>query len=90
MTHDEMVEVILAHKAGKNIQCRGHQGEWVDTDDPIWDFHGWNYRVAPEDSVMLLKVNKYGTVVAPTSTKNNLKLTFDSETGELKSAEVMK
>ncbi len=93
MTHDEMVEVILAHKAGKKIQFKHriyNAPDWDGVHDPAWDFASCDYRIAPEDSVLLFKANKYGTVVVPVSTPSNLKLTFDGETGELKSAEVLK
>ena len=50
MTHDEMIEVIQAHKDGKRIQCAMKNTEtWVyATDVPSWNFAQLNYRIARE------------------------------------------
>lgn len=53
MTHDEMVEVIRAHAAGKRIEIRdsnpGHKRNWVDSMPMfLWDFINWEYRIKPE------------------------------------------
>jgi hypothetical protein len=52
MTHDEMIEVIQAHKDGKVIQgiakVLGEAGEWLDQHhEPAWDFAKNNYRAKP-------------------------------------------
>jgi hypothetical protein len=49
MTHDEMIEVIQAHKDGKVIQLRSMQGDWIDVPrTPDWDFPNIIYRPKPE------------------------------------------
>jgi hypothetical protein len=49
MTHDEMIEVIQAHKDGKVIQLQGLQRDWIDVPrTPDWDFPNIIYRVKPE------------------------------------------
>tara|TARA_R110000764_G_scaffold40882_1_gene91455 strand:- start:3142 stop:3450 length:309 start_codon:yes stop_codon:yes gene_type:complete len=53
MTHDEMIEVIKAHKDGKVIQFRPRivRGEWMTMTKgvaPIWNFDMTEYRVKPE------------------------------------------
>ena len=61
MTHDEMIEVIQAHKEGKTIQYYDlvECGGWNDTadNDPLWDFPKTIYRVKPEPREVLLKKN---------------------------------
>ena len=66
--------------------------EWIPEQNPTWV---WNveYRIKPEpkpDVVMetVLKLEPFPKFVM--HGKPNLKLTFDGETGELKSAEVLK
>ncbi len=91
MTHDEMIAVIQAHKAGKNIQWRHMSGttEWETASSPAWDFSVNNYRIAPENVVWTYHAYQDGPVLKNVVDKPNLKLTFDGETGELKSAEVL-
>ena len=58
MTHDEMIEVIQAHKEGKSIQWRlAGRGAWTDTGKPNWNFDSKQYRVKPEP--MTIWVNRY-------------------------------
>lgn len=47
MTHDEMVEVILAHKAGRRLELR-HRfiDKWRASGDPSWNFYDFEYRIA--------------------------------------------
>ena len=47
MTHDQMIDVISAHKKGKTIQTFV-SGNWVDSDIPTWNFYTYMYRVKPE------------------------------------------
>jgi hypothetical protein len=49
MTHDEMIEVIQAHKDGKVIQIRMANGgsEWIRNDAPQWNFLSAEYRPMP-------------------------------------------
>ena len=51
MTHDEMIAVLTAAKEGKQIQIRGNHNpaaRWVNTQQPLWDFSTFSYRVEPE------------------------------------------
>jgi hypothetical protein len=50
MTHDEMIEVIQAHKDGKVIQfrCIRDRGDWLSKGTPpLWNFDAVDYRVKP-------------------------------------------
>jgi hypothetical protein len=53
MTHDEMIEVIQAHKDGKVIQFKRNCGvcDWTSlakVKSPHWNFSAVKYRVKPE------------------------------------------
>lgn len=46
MTHDEMIAVIQAKKAGKQILCRGRCGGiWFDFSGDLFDFVNFEHRV---------------------------------------------
>ena len=46
MTHDEMIEVIQAHKEGKEIEYKSNvTGEWCASGKPAWDFQCFEYRI---------------------------------------------
>ena len=92
-------ELIKAWADGAEIQYKytDDDDEWVDAPHSIlcWS-DTYEYRIKPETKP---DVVKYGLVM-PNETAtpftndyqkhDNLKLTFDGETGELKSAEVLK
>ena len=50
MTIDEMIAVLQAAKAGKQIQWQGKGSSipWQDVTLPSWSFDDLNYRVKPE------------------------------------------
>ena len=53
------------------------------------------YRIKPKPKPDVVKMsavylNQFGDYILKSNSKENLKLTFDGETGELKSAEVLK
>lgn len=49
MSHEEMIAVITAHKEGKQIQARQiGSTNWVDIEDPSWNFVSVSYRIKPE------------------------------------------
>lgn len=52
MTHDEMIEVIAAHRDGKTIQYKAKKNADVEWNDscrfPLWDFSFHDYRIKPE------------------------------------------
>ncbi len=78
---------------GEEIEYLRSDGSWRDCDNPTW-FLGDVYRIKPAapkpDSVLncqaLPYMVHYGS--APVG-GDNLRLTFDGETGKLKSAEVL-
>jgi len=82
-------ECIVAWAECKTIQFKSKLGEWRDVAYPVWD-NEVEYRVKPEPKPNYVHE---ATVNVPGWRFNihpNLRLTFDGETGELKSAEVLK
>lgn len=65
MTHDEMIEVIQAHKEGKQIQFNHHRSgdSWGDTNPPLWNFELNNYRAKPEPREFYILLDKSGKVL---------------------------
>jgi hypothetical protein len=50
MTHDEMIEVIQAHKDGKEIEAKNKlfdSAMWVTINVSDFDFFSYEYRVKP-------------------------------------------
>lgn len=96
-------ELIKAWADGAGIQYKSAAGIWCDFENPIWD-KDIKYRIKPEpkpDFYGFMKIDKWKffQVVASSNwmeitkdqePEHNLKITFDGETGELKSAEVLK
>jgi hypothetical protein len=88
-------ELIIAWANGAQIQVQDAQGRWQSIGHPIWDVDS-AYRIKPEpkpDTVRYYisridKVHVYS--VNESVERANVKLTFDSATGALKSAEVIK
>ena len=85
-------DLIIAWAGGAEIQyydaimCR-----WEDDKNPKW-LEDTKFRIKPEpkpDVVLCYGANKRGVYIEPWG-DSNLRLTFDGETGELKSAEVLK
>ena len=85
----------IAHAEGYEIESRfGNHDVWLSEPDPEW-YDNWQYRVKPEPvddivipwGVTLISASN-GIVNFHTDSKN-LRLTFDGETGKLKSAEVI-
>ncbi len=46
MSDDQILEVVQAHKEGKDIQML-RDGQWLPVQVPAWNFSHNNYRVAP-------------------------------------------
>ena len=88
-------ELIKAWADGADIQIhRPHLDDWKDDLMPSWEV-SFEYRIKPEpkpDVVYKFEVDKYKHFhqIDTVAGMANLKLTFDGETGELKSAEVLK
>ena len=89
-------ELIKAWADGAEIQIINHVNKWVDlTKEPQWDAN-YEYRIKPEtkpDVVRYTHLHLHKNLrplsIDPYNLIDNLKLTFDGETGKLKSAEVL-
>ena len=68
-------ELIKAWADGAEIEAYLGSGLWDSVHSPLWDI-GTTYRIKPQPKPDVTQFC-------------NLKLTFDSETGEIKSAEVL-
>ena len=85
-------ELIKAWADGAEIECKFVSGVWRTVDYPDWANPDEEYRIKPEpkpDDVSYF----YATTDDISYTDEsgaNLKVTFDGETGEPKSAEVFK
>jgi hypothetical protein len=68
MTLEEIVIVVIAAKAGKQIQYQlkdcEKNGRWINTFGPVWNFADHNYRVEPEPDAFWLNIYKTGGVIA--------------------------
>ena len=92
-------ELIKLWADGAEIECLEDCNSWIPVTKPIWR-EDWVYRIKPQPkpadlgimfSVNNLKYQKTQRIVSCDLHNNyNLKLVFDGETGELKSAEVLK
>ena len=84
-------ELIKAWADGAEIECFS-EGDWYQTSFPSW-YEDREYRIKPEpkpDVVRYAEVTSNWTGVLVQKEYHNIKLTFDGETGKLKSAEVLK
>ena len=92
MRHKHADEII-AWANGAQIQCLRNDYTWVDDIDPSW-LERTQYRVKPEPKPDVVKYYLFAfasiCAIGEEGGRVNLKLTFDGETGELKSAEVLK
>ena len=83
-------ELIKAWADGAEIQVRpSSSGQWGDCQNPYWAEH-YEYRIKPEpkpDVVLFRWVYSDGSTAH--CSQSNVKYTFDGDTGELKSAEVI-
>jgi hypothetical protein len=84
-------DLIKAWADGAIIEVKYKDDEWQFRHNPSWHFDN-EYRIKPKPDVV-----KYATIKQDISSlschkfnSDNLKLTFDGETLELKSAEVIK
>ena len=91
-------ELIKAWADGAEIQVRpSSSGQWADCENPYWE-QNYEYRIKPEPKPDLVYYGVFEMngkmVIGSFFTKlyekgDELKLTFDGETGQLKSAEVL-
>jgi hypothetical protein len=73
MTHDEIIQVVQAHKDGKVIQYRRMaQDGWVLASTPTWNFSELDYRVKPmpKEYWLVPHADKLGFMVFGSSPKN--------------------
>ena len=88
-------ELIKAWADGAEIQIFSKLfKEWQFISEPDWN-KDYQYRIKPEpnpDVVEYLRVGRrtYSSTLEWSSTRANLKLIYDGETGDLKGAEVIK
>lgn len=87
-------DLIIAWANGAQIQVQDAQGWWWDIGRPVWDVSS-EYRIKPEPKPDVVQrcvalINNVNLHRASSANCANLKLTFDGETGALKSAEVIK
>lgn len=93
--HHDMI-VAWAADTSRVVQCWQTTQEWLDIEQPNWNREG-KYRFKPEpkpDVMTECKITRcYGAILWNSETDTvdgaNLRLTFDGETGQLKSAEVL-
>lgn len=84
--------LIKAWADGAEVECRQTEsGTWLTVSDPAWSKLA-EYRIKSEpkpDVVEQYHAKNGGVRVAEHWERENLRLTFDGETGKLKSAEVI-
>lgn len=97
---DPLAEVKAAYAAGKTVQFASRNGDaWQDLycTGSVANFspnphYQWRVKPEPKPDVVQHLILKIGACSIPTRTQtihDNLRLTFDGETGKLKSAEVL-
>ena len=90
-------ELIKAWADGAEIEEKYtglEENRWYEFSG-YWDADEYEYRIKPEPSsdfgmLFIAKRDTHGYSILPTWKGANLKLVWDGETGELKSAEVLK
>ena len=60
MTNQEMIDVLKAHEAGKEIECLNKTkcNGWCLVTAPIWDFSSFDYREKPETIRVVIFADK--------------------------------
>jgi hypothetical protein len=81
-------DMIVAWAEGKKIEVRLNGGEWHELSTPAWKGVDTEYRIKPEPDHILVtdlwRQRDYGMLHM-----GEFRLTFDGESGKLKSAEVL-
>lgn len=101
-TPHKHAELIKAWADGATIQCKDAQSNWCNVafNDPSWNTH-YEYRIKPEpkpDVVIeyTIELSQQTDVQGKNLNfwvnriNDNVRFTFDGETGALKAAEVLK
>lgn len=68
MKTQEMIEVLHAYEAGKEIEYRlAGDTDWKDANIPVWNFFSYDYRVKPEPKLVPLDVTDdlVGKIIYP-------------------------
>jgi hypothetical protein len=86
--------LIKAWADGAKIERRISKITWIDSECPGW-YDDEEYRIKPEPKPDIVRYTSIGLDYADDASErkfptDNLKLTFDGETGKLKLAEVIK
>jgi hypothetical protein len=94
-TPHKHADLIKAWADGAEIEYLniGSASVWASVTSPRWDGHG-EYRIKPEPKLDIEKYCRATSIEIDAMTSHlyeldNLKLTFDGETGKLKAAEVI-
>ena len=85
-------DLIKAWADGAKVEVLDDGGLWQTDHFPRF-FPEWKYRIKPEDVVLSGWIERTGAgsqFFAFNHPNDNIKLTFDGETGELKAAEVLR
>ena len=88
-------DLIKAWADGAEIQVSIYHGEWQTVTSPCFDIERASYRIKPDTKEDIVKyvnvhVNADTYLVSDKKMRNtDLKLTFDGETRNLKSAEIL-
>lgn len=84
-------ELIKAWADGAEIEVKHPaNGSWFDAKPPCWDTD-YEYRIKPQlnpDLIIEMHITRFNSTMLYVDP--NIRLTFDGETGKLKSAEVLK
>ncbi|ASJ79215.1 hypothetical protein P26059A_0063 [Curvibacter phage P26059A] len=91
-------ELIKAWADGSVIECRVHDADrWSTVNEPCWVVH-YQYRIKPEPKPDRVRFARFSTVDEFSESfawcfdigdNCNTRVTFDGETGKLKSVEVL-
>jgi hypothetical protein len=83
-------DMIVAWAEGKTIQVKAHNLVWEDREKPLWAADR-EYRIKPEPKPDIVQERCIASWTGiSTNLCPNIRVVFDGETGELKSAEVLK
>ena len=93
-------KIIKAWADGAEIEFRtmfkdGTASNWYPAYQPVWDMPVYEFRIKPEPKedlqyLVQAKIAEGKYLLMNHDIPRNLKIIFDGETGELKSAEVLK
>ena len=90
MARHKHADLIIAWANGAKIQLLKEDGTWWYTKDPLWST-ALEYRIKPEPKpdVVLMFYTKTNWMIGVDSRNGNLKITYDGETSEPKTKEII-